>query len=1471
MTFVQYYKKYTKKFLTTSLILFIFLFGRLYSQTPGFNYSLSNKCTPSVVTFTNTSVINPAYTYMWDFGKGGLVFSTNISLEEVYTDPGIYTVTLSIINGTDTNSTSKSFSLAAGPTALIDIDENEGCVPFTINYSDASTAGDGAITDYLWDFRTGEIRTSSSGNYTYETAGEYDVFLSIKDENGCTSYFESKNLVKVYDNPDAEFSASSRFSCFPPLYVDFTNLTESDNNITSAWTFGNGNSSLNIDGSTTYDENGSYSVSLKVTDDNGCIDSIYKEDYIFIGRPEGDIILIQGIDTLPLSDSILCAGNYLVTSTLPQQTDYSWTVIYNGVKQEISTSSIFSIDLLEPGTIDVKLLYGLRGFCPDSILKTFLIDDIDADFELNDYYTCELPVTLDIENLSNSATNYTWEMPDGSVVTDENPSYEIKFLDSYEKEYIHELNEYSYHFRLIARNDRNCADTMVKSFIAVLPIARLMPDTAQGCAPLTVIFSDSSKSKEPISEWKYYIESDEIVMDDESPVTHTFSDAGIYNVFSIITNDSGCVDTSYNVSIKVGEKIEPDFSVSPATLCYGDKLELSNNVTQTGISISYNSAGIFNTAGSPNSSTEIELKPDTAGVFPVDMTIDYNGCISNKTVFDAIQINRPVGGSFYEEFDCDSSLVYKLISGIEGAENLTWSVNGDAFIDVDTVDYKFPSSGDYTVSLTATNSTSGCSITKNKIIQARQVEALMEVKATACLNEELIFSSAKSVDYIDTCQYEGFLWKWDDTITPDRRTYLTSYKHTYIDTGIYQPVLLVTGINGCMASDTATVEVVQPVPVITANPGAGCGPTLSVDLEFANYTSDIINWSWIFGDNYTEMSSTNLLVTHNYNSVIDNTFTPVLLVEDIYGCRNYGITTVNITVPSSQFQANQRGICAGESVLFSFYETEIDSFLIDFGDGYSSKNQKTHTYLNPGNYDVSLTVWTDSCSTTTSRDDFIIVDDLSADYTISSSTSSCYPVTIEFTHTGNSSSVSQGLWTFGENIVKANYNPTVQFTYSEPGTYTSSLWLKSIYGCEVKVEKEIEVGGPEAFFTFSPQLICSGDTVYFQLDSIKNADEYEWYFGDGQTSTEENPSHIYTAKGIITPSVWMKQGNCEVTQSDENLFVSLVNADFALNNDDQQYCLDARLNTTNLSSYYTSQQWVLNTSLISNDNEISNYPLLTMGEHPLTLIVSDNYGCSDTALKIVNVHPFPEYSIEGDTLVCSNQDISLSIPEFQEGWSITWHPNQIISNPTSPNTIVSPDSTTTISASITNQYGCTKLEQLTIQVEKLIQITRIPLGDTSIYLGENLQILIEADKENVVFLWEPDDNISCTDCPNPIVSPTKNITYILTATDNCGDQTEAFVIEVNADYYLELPNAFSPNGDEENDVFRCDYKNIYEADFRIFNRWGNLVFSTTNLDEGWDGKVNGVVQNIDTYTYYVRAKTIHGFELEKKGTFLLLK
>jgi hypothetical protein len=196
--------------------------------------------------------------------------------------------------------------------------------------------------------------------------------------------------------------------------------------------------------------------------------------------------------------------------------------------------------------------------------------------------------------------------------------------------------------------------------------------------------------------------------------------------------------------------------------------------------------------------------------------------------------------------------------------------------------------------------------------------------------------------------------------------------------------------------------------------------------------------------------------------------------------------------------------------------------------------------------------------------------------------------------------------------------------------------------------------------------------------------------------------------------------------------------------------------------------------------------------------------------------------------------ITLSVSEGS-GSKIKWTPSTGLSSTSTFTVTAKPSTSTTYTAVVTNTNSCSASRKKTILVNQQFDFSRFPLNDTSIYLGEKIQLIVSTSAVNVNYKWSPDDNISCLTCNNPWVNPTQSITYTVEAENGCINEVVKFNIEVIADFYLEAPSAFTPNGDSNNDLFRFEERNIANFELKIFN------------------------------------VTIHGYAFEKKGEFLLLK
>ena len=207
---------------------------------------------------------------------------------------------------------------------------------------------------------------------------------------------------------------------------------------------------------------------------------------------------------------------------------------------------------------------------------------------------------------------------------------------------------------------------------------------------------------------------------------------------------------------------------------------------------------------------------------------------------------------------------------------------------------------------------------------------------------------------------------------------------------------------------------------------------------------------------------------------------------------------------------------------------------------------------------------------------------------------------------------------------------------------------------------------------------------------------------------------------------------------------------------------------------------------------------------------------------------------------------------------------------TTSSIMVIPAKTGTYSVVVSNG-SCSASDSVKVIVDPM------PIGtaccSATITLGSDTTLSVAPVVKGNTYDWIPAAGLSCNTCPNPTASPTVTTTYYVTITDSDGCvKKDSITINVNEECgQLFVPNAFSPNGDHENDL-ECIYGNCIETiDFAIFDRWGNEVFHTTDAKQCWDGKYNGTLMNTAVFVYTLEVTLNNGDKISKKGNITLVR
>lgn len=306
-------------------------------------------------------------------------------------------------------------------------------------------------------------------------------------------------------------------------------------------------------------------------------------------------------------------------------------------------------------------------------------------------------------------------------------------------------------------------------------------------------------------------------------------------------------------------------------------------------------------------------------------------------------------------------------------------------------------------------------------------------------------------------------------------------------------------------------------------------------------------------------------------------------------------------------------------------------------------------------------------------------------------------------------------------------------------------------------------------------------------------------------------------------------------------------------------------NITGITSVCNGQSTILTSSTAGSYNwstgETTNTITVTpSGTVSYSVSVMLN-GCTGTGSIIVNAMPLVMASIAGNN-ICKGQSATLTA---SGGTTYLWD-NGAVTN----TIVVSPIYTTTYTV-VASVGNCMGTAAYTVIVDPL----PVPsvIGTTTISYGSSTPLTAGG---GVMYDWTPTTGLSCSDCANPIATPTATTQYCvrvinaagcadsacvtITINNKCGDNGELFV-----------PNGFSPNGDGQNDVLYVRGGGIVSMYWMIYDRWGEKIFETTDQQQGWDGTYEGKALDPAVFVYHLTATCFSGEEIIRKGNVAIIK
>lgn len=445
---------------------------------------------------------------------------------------------------------------------------------------------------------------------------------------------------------------------------------------------------------------------------------------------------------------------------------------------------------------------------------------------------------------------------------------------------------------------------------------------------------------------------------------------------------------------------------------------------------------------------------------------------------------------------------------------------------------------------------------------------------------------------------------------------------------------------------------------------------------------------------------------------------------------------------------------------------------------------------------------------------------------------------------------------------------------TSPGAWSSSNLSNNCNNLIFKFDFDLI---PEAQFSTSDLLGCADYEVTFQNTSPPS-DSYLWDFGNGDTtSVVYNPVVIYTQPGTYHVTLTVTDSVCLLTDTAEITIVVTPQLQLQVSSD-TILCTPQPLTFT-ANSYGSATTFIWSDDPLFSDTlntSISDSTLtITPGGTTTYYVQVSNPGCTMTD-SVTVFFVDGALVISGDQQLCigetSTLTASISIPGVTFNYS--WEPQAILT-PTGQDNVVTaqPVQDTWVVVTAAGSNGCFDQDSILLEVGNLgapVTATAFPEvvlpGETS---------TLTALPPGFSYSWSPVTGLSNPTGQITQATVNETTTYTVTVTDGICSQSSSVTVKVLdvacKEPFLYVPNAFSPNGDNENDVLYVRSAIATEILFRVFDRWGEMIFETRSLNEGWDGTFRGKLVDPDTYDYYLEAICTGGEQSIIKGNITLIR
>ena len=1471
---------------------------------PEVEFNIENRfdCTlPTSIVLTGNSQESGMYSWLFYDASQSIASDSN-NTEILIEEFGIYHVDVNFTNDLGCSISQDSLLIDIQPFEVnLPTEGPSGCAPLTFSLEDSITSSVDVI-NWQWSIGNGSILSDlSNPTFTIQDSGRFDVQLIAENIYGCIDTVLIEDYIKVGIPPVVDFTGFPLEGCvdveqqFIDLSSDYADEWE--------WFIHESSWAIEQNPLITQSSPGTFDVTLHASH-NGCKDSLTIEDFLTIFAPSSRFDIIYNCEdpytveienksfgadsllwTLRLSetDSLFFTDSIFGTYTFPDRGSYTLThysksfetgcdleytdtikvvdpiasyvtdtlrgcapleiqlgnysqdaISYEYISDIGSIDSIFNaepiITFTEGGVINGPLLIVTDIHeCRDSfqLMDSVVINKLEADVSFPEVICISDFALLEDQSFAQFSNKIAWSWNVGNGKYLSNSQDTTIFIDS--------VGMYNVYFTV--EDDWGCKDSIFlpQAINAIEVIPDFTSDTL-GCTWSPISF-ESQGDNGFISDY-FWDFGDGNTSVQKNP-DHIYNEEGVYNVCLTLYDGRGCGKTICKEEVitiidpKAGFIGDPIFATCPPLLTnffntsedavsyvwdFGDNSGLSENESPSHV---YTSPGRFDVMLIAQSTSK---------------------CMDTLILEEYVRVEGPSGEFTFDISSQCLPISIELIAGSDGYYSYTWDYgNGEldsipGLVIADTTSYTYTETGIFTPKLIITDSI-GCSRSfAGDPIVVNDIELEFDKDSIPLCGPPLdVFLENLSSGTTDNVAYTWFL-DGPQNFTSDEKDPVFNI----VETGLYS-VNLVANYENCVdtLSKPDFLEV-SDIPEVSFEilTDQLCE---DVNVEFLNTTTlgygQVSEWIWDFGDGNISNEEHPF---HNYTG-LDSRVVSLKAVTN-FGCTDSFSLSFDV-LPSMPIQAGEdKLICIGDEVQL---------------DGYVENLLEGGTFYWEADNTLSCQDCLDPIANPTFSKRYVLV--------------SVHPSGCEFRDTVDVTVIpipGPELSLSGDSLICLGDSALISVDNFNPGYEYN--WNQDAEGLDCYGNCDKIYANPEEATMYYVTVV--NEFGCFEMDSV---------FVDVETDFVD---FLPTVKGICageSTTLSISAGNNPIWEPDEDIscltceeieispttskryFIS-VESDLGCKYYDS---IEVVVIPANLLSAGPDQEICFGESIELNAAGVGNpnwYPTHIIDDPTAfnTSAQPDSSGyislhmifdeCTQTDSFYVEVHISADISAVGDSICLGQSGILHAMGRADRIQWIMDDGTDLISD----SIVVSSESTRYYDAIGYYKTCLPDTSKAMLFVYPEINYS-LPNDVYTIHLNDEIKIEPDFDEDrNYTFEWIPDDGLDCGDCADPVIKGLMdNMDYTLWIRDEDSGCESDFQIEVRfqnecTQSIFHLPNIFSPNGDGLNDEFFLSTKNPEEfVSMTIFDRWGNLLFSSEDISKGWDGRKNGHAVTMGVYVY----------------------